>query len=111
MPNIPPTDYDAKIDSILESFVLELDSFRKENPTKPVDAIYAQARHALQQLLLEARQEAEDAVIAIAHRKPCDCGSNDHFPTPVRSVMGNVTYYCQFSRIVPSSAQLREGGE
>jgi DsbC/DsbD-like thiol-disulfide interchange protein len=54
--------------------------------------------------------EAENKVIEIAHRKPCDCGSTEHFPTPVRSVQGNVTYYCQFSRVV-LSAKATEGGE
>lgn len=51
-----------------------------------------------------AVREAEDKIIAIAHRIPCDCGSNDHFPTPVRSVTGSVTRYCQFNRVVLSQA-------
>lgn len=45
-------------------------------------------------------QAAEDKVIKKAH-KPCECGK-EHFGTPVRSVQGNVTTYCQFSRVKPS---------
>lgn len=51
---------------------------------------------------------AEDKVIEIAHRKPCDCGSKDHLPTPVRSVQGPVTYYCQFSYVTPSATTPKE---
>lgn len=49
---------------------------------------------------------AEDAVIEKAH-KPCECGS-DHFATPVRSVTGVVTTYCQFSRIQLSKLNREE---
>lgn len=41
--------------------------------------------------------KAEDGVIQIAH-KPCECGQ-PHHATPVRSVQGGVTSYCQFSRV------------
>lgn len=56
-----------------------------------------------------AVQGAEDRVIEIAHRSPCDCGSTEHLPTPVRSVTGAVTFYCQFSHVVPSGNLKQEG--
>ena len=51
---------------------------------------------------LERRvKAAENAVIDKANSQ-CECGEK-HFGTPVRSVMGNVTTYCQFSRVRPST--------
>lgn len=85
---------------------------RGMNVREATDAVINMSDEAVMQIITAQTQlavdsavvEAEDAVIAIAHRKPCDCGSNDHFPVPVRSVMGPVTYYCQFSRVELSAA-------
>lgn len=49
-------------------------------------------------------ERAEKRILDLA-QKPCEC-RRDHLATPVRSVTGVLTTYCQFSRIVRTEATL-----
>jgi hypothetical protein len=76
-----------------------LDEFEVSDELAEVD----KTKQALLALVKTEVEKAEQAVIDKAHT-PCECGK-DHFGTPVRSVQGNVTTYCQFSRVVLSEAE------
>jgi len=75
-----------------------------------LDDEYSKAFIALNKLIQSERTKAEQFVIDLAHR-PCECGK-DHLATPVRSVTGALTSYCQFSRVTLSaSTQTSTEGE
>lgn len=57
-----------------------------------VDFILADRARIAAETEQRVRGEAEDAVIAIAHKH---CARCDGLVTPVRSVSGGVTFYCQ----------------
>lgn len=108
MSNTPPTSENNGADAELaahvhhaidSSFVLCDDGVKRLSTTD--------ATAKVMQLITAEKRKAEGAVIEKAHT-PCECGK-DHFGTPVRSVQGNITTYCQFSRIVPSDAKQAKG--
>lgn len=57
-------------------------------------------------LLLKSHKAGEDAVLKVSE-SGCECG-RDHKATPVRSVTGAITSYCQFSRVTLSALQKGE---
>ena len=104
-PEVTENNLGKPVDGELESEIIH---WLNEVQLAPKGKVYLTS-FAIMQLFSAHTQAAaaaaEDRVIDIAHRKPCDCGSTEHFPTPVRSVTGSVTYFCQFSRIAPSGLQ------
>lgn len=65
--------------------------------TSTINLIGKQATDYIEQYAQQVAREAEDNLIKKSHQQ-CECGS-DHFATPVRSVQGNITTYCQFRRV------------
>jgi hypothetical protein len=78
---------------------------RRHIPDYPEATI---AINKIDALIAQRIAEAENHVINKAH-SPCECGSKKHFATPVRSVTGIVTTYCQFSRMEPSNSEATKG--
>lgn len=93
---------DPELEKIFNEIMLGGPPFANDNAEYQAQALIDYFRPKLLAWRDRAVRKAEDKVIDIAHSKPCDCKRSDHLPTPVRSVQGDITKYCQFSRVLLS---------